>query len=316
MFIQLDNPKMKTPQIRNMKTNISFLICCYLVTTTLFSCFYYHQFKENPDSFIVNNQLNQFPIHDIYQYLYKSHDYKPSTMVKDLTELKNTSSKLILNAKNNDKEIKKIKLSLKDLRQQQEKLAAESDALAFKKAAEYTSKKVSDLIALSAEYGKQLTSLKQKMNYVPDSTDSFLKLSELALQLSKVNLQKAKEQYKASTYIAENPSSFYDTKIALKLTGINKSIQEAEKEEISLRETSVQLTTLMHEQMVEMRKNRSNLLGWADFFYYSVGISTTTTFGDIMANNQTVRIVVSIQLIISLLLLGYIINSISHRSAH
>lgn len=42
-----------------------------------------------------------------------------------------------------------------------------------------------------------------------------------------------------------------------------------------------------------------------DFFYYSVGISTTTTFGDIMASSPGARGMVTFQLLVSIFILAF-----------
>jgi Ion channel len=72
----------------------------------------------------------------------------------------------------------------------------------------------------------------------------------------------------------------------------------------------------------ELRKNRDDLLDtlggqriasldFLDFLYFSLGVSTTNTFGDIIPNSRSVRFTIIIQLIISLVLIGLFVNGLS-----
>ncbi len=60
---------------------------------------------------------------------------------------------------------------------------------------------------------------------------------------------------------------------------------------------------------------RTGRLEWIDFLYFSVGVSTTTTFGDIVPNSRLVRMVVLTQLIFSVLLVGYLVSLLGRPQA-
>ncbi|HHT0525037.1 TPA: ion channel [Klebsiella michiganensis] len=53
-----------------------------------------------------------------------------------------------------------------------------------------------------------------------------------------------------------------------------------------------------------MSKRQKEDLNFWDFFFYSIGISTTTTFGDLVANSRLIRMLVCIQLLLSILVLA------------
>ncbi|MGL1031795.1 ion channel [Vibrio vulnificus] len=54
----------------------------------------------------------------------------------------------------------------------------------------------------------------------------------------------------------------------------------------------------------------ANRLSFFDFLFYSVGISTTTTFGDITPNSSGVRILISMQLISCMFIISGLIGSV------
>jgi len=56
-------------------------------------------------------------------------------------------------------------------------------------------------------------------------------------------------------------------------------------------------------------------VGWADFLYFSACVSTTTTFGDIVANNTLVRIFVACQIFSGIIIVSLMLNAISGANA-
>ena len=51
-------------------------------------------------------------------------------------------------------------------------------------------------------------------------------------------------------------------------------------------------------------------MGILDFIYFSIGISTTSVFGDIMPNNKWLRSTISLQIIVSIVLVGLFVNAL------
>ena len=51
-----------------------------------------------------------------------------------------------------------------------------------------------------------------------------------------------------------------------------------------------------------------------DFIYFSVGISTTTTFGDMVASDRLIRAFVSLQLLLCIFIVGGFLNSVMNKN--
>ncbi|MGY5582783.1 ion channel [Vibrio cincinnatiensis] len=62
--------------------------------------------------------------------------------------------------------------------------------------------------------------------------------------------------------------------------------------------------------VIRQRDLITNRLSFFDFLFYSVGISTTTTFGDITPNSSGVRILISMQLISCMFIISGLISSV------
>lgn len=69
---------------------------------------------------------------------------------------------------------------------------------------------------------------------------------------------------------------------------------------------------------IDVLKNDMELIrgrvGWSDFAFFSVGISTTTTFGDLVANDVSTKSLVSIQLFCCLILVAGFLGSVIKQS--
>jgi hypothetical protein len=65
--------------------------------------------------------------------------------------------------------------------------------------------------------------------------------------------------------------------------------------------------------MEELRSERIDRVGFLDFVYFSIGVATGTTFGDIVPNHVFTRSIVAVQLLTSIIIVGFFVNSLSPR---
>jgi len=81
------------------------------------------------------------------------------------------------------------------------------------------------------------------------------------------------------------------------------------KLKMSLPNLNGQLGVLQNRYLVETRAK----LGPVDFLYFSIGAATTATFGDIAPNHWLVRLCVCIQVVLSVVLMGLVIDDLSKK---
>lgn len=68
--------------------------------------------------------------------------------------------------------------------------------------------------------------------------------------------------------------------------------------------------TLSTELLRRFHNQRIEKVGFMDFLYFSLLIATSNSFGDILPNTSAARLVVSLQLLIGIILIGYILSKI------
>lgn len=294
----------------NRFKNVKFLGVLYFSIILVFSLFYMILFKINTDSFILNNQLNLRPIHDAYEFLWI--DEKKEKIVlpsKDLNTLQLKIDKIINrieNAKKYLKNIEETKIILKRKRKllleensQQRDINIDKYKNIEKKLAIYTTEKT-----LIKEL-KILNSLSNKNND--------LVIANKRVILSQVTLQRLEEDLRIATYILKHMGSFSDPVLSKKIFEIDENLSVLSNKYMKYVHSIGNDRGLMYEYLNEWSSERNYLLNFIDFFYYSVGISTTTTFGDITANSHSARSLVSLQLLLSVLVMGMFFNAISLR---
>jgi len=128
--------------------------------------------------------------------------------------------------------------------------------------------------------------------------------------IAELNLEIALKIKEANDYAFNHLADFNDKKIWREI--LEKSaLQDKLRIEIDKNEKQrMQLQTKAADFL--SNRQRPDIRIW-DFFYYSVGISTTTTFGDIMASSRGARAVVTFQLLISIFILAFATNNVIHR---
>ena len=89
-----------------------------------------------------------------------------------------------------------------------------------------------------------------------------------------------------------------------------KLYQERYMYEKNIGDTRVKAINVLKNDM-ELIRGR---VGWSDFAFFSVGISTTTTFGDLVANDVVTKSLVSIQLFICLILVAGFLGAVIKQS--
>ena len=60
-------------------------------------------------------------------------------------------------------------------------------------------------------------------------------------------------------------------------------------------------------------KNRLKQIGYVDFIYFSFLTSASTNFGDIIPNTSSIRLIISFQILLSLIFLGILVNVLTNK---
>lgn len=286
----------------------------YLLSVLFFSFIYYTFWKCNPDSFIINSDLNVHPFYDINKMLWDDaeYDYKLGDEV-NLKELKKENDEYVLKRNKDKNELVKINDKIQRTERELNALYEIQNNEIDKNKEKYEQEKLSPFIIKERKLGEIIANLEKELPQKIKTEDDVRKIqfiNDKRVELATVRLEKARQSYNNADFFLHNIASFMSQETREKITTLNN-------QEIEYHEERFQLEKMMRDSRSTVIENIGRYINRyrervdiIDFFYFSIGISTTTTFGDIVASDKIIRAVVSIQLILCILIVGGFVNSI------
>lgn len=193
----------------------------------------------------------------------------------------------------------------------------EFERATFKKMNEYVQSEISEIDSEIKNKEKEIAALRSpSLPFIPnggvnETNENRLKIAELAVAIAELKLRYVEKEAEARRYGLSNLVQFQDDPEQIKHIELIKSTQAAEKEAFIAFEKVNSFRAKAYEALHAYRSQSLSKLGYFDFLYFSVGAATTATFGDISPNRTTVRILVCLQVIVSILFVGYLVNKLS-----
>ncbi|MCE0846009.1 ion channel [Buttiauxella sp. A2-C1_F] len=293
--------KKLTPHIFKGKKFKSPVFFLYPLTIFLFAGVYYVTWLARPDSFIKNNELNTTPLQNVIHLASSRDEYITPLMggIKK-SDLDERTNKLINDFNTTNEESKKLHELIAENKVKEEPLRSQLEKLWGQNSTNYvnkSTKKLESELDNKILEQKEIESKSTVSNRSEMASASALK----AIEIQQAHLDIAIAKYSASSYVLAHGMEFHDPDTLSKIKAITKSTRDARKkiESNDLKITSIKATA--YQLAISIRQDNLNYI---DFLYYSVGIATTTTFGDILANDRIIRLFVCIQLLISILILS------------
>lgn len=285
----------------------------YLVSVLVFSVIYYISWQKSPDSFIVNQELNSQPFADINQFIWGEEDNYQIGYTYSLNALKESYDKVY-------KEIASVLSQLEELKLKKAELEESSKELSKKHADElernfvtYDEKMLAPYKDAEREQQLVIERLERELPKEVETQKDVDKIKELGVEkikLAQLRVNTAAQATKNSQEVLDNPLRFVSDAINTEFNRImlleRQQYEEWRKLELSRGELRVKAI----EEISANRKLVLSKVGWVDFWFYSVGISTTTTFGDLVPNNKSTKLLVSLQLLICVFILGGFVNAV------
>lgn len=295
-----------------MMTRRLSLAIAFSSTVVVSAVIYWAIWQFRPDYFVVQPEVNLYPIGNVDLLLWEG-EYRAAPLeARELSELSTESNRLVkaakdlrereLNLRNEiarlEAELKKLSTRLEDNRSKRIELFRHQQLDAIQNDRDQLESKIVEL-----EKGLP----KEEGVYHPLRTV----VAEMRLDLSRRDLNLATKRLEVAQKIVNDfgefaePDDWQEFKAVYDQIGINL------KEIIDISSADAKLRSEAYDLVAKWRQQRSSKLGFAAFIYFSIGISTTTTFGDIIPNHSATRSIVTAQLLVSIIIVGLFVNSLS-----
>jgi len=284
----------------------------YFITILVFALAYYIFWLKNTSNFIINQDFNELTIKPIFFY-----GEIPESFTYDTMPLTTKQANELMAPKFDSLSLYKRRIENLD---SLIKINNKEDSILFKSLWKshdrnletYLNKilqsnnKIKDSISAKIDYMK-----KQLLIFTNKQQDYYnleIEIARSNYQLSLNEVSIAKMRANVYTEGLKNAVKFYDDTLYRKSVAYNN-------ERIRLEDHKSITLGKVEEAKEYIRKidftyhwSRSNRVAFSDFVYFSVITATSTGYGDILPNTKIIRILVSLQIVISLLLFGLFLN--------
>lgn len=292
----------------------STFLWLYIACIVLFAIIYTVIWSYKPDSFIVNTELNVYPFHETMLFLWE--DQKNIDNNNTDYELKKIYSEFLpyIQKINNSENALKLKNErLIEIKKESNELNIIGDQEIQETKQRLGKENVDPIRVEKLELDTKvqfLISQISKKNNLLEIYEIDQQLKETFKLREEINQKLYKTEMNNINQFLENPRSFRSEKVNHKLNELYAEEQNIDRDKINLIQDIRNNRQKLSEEFQKYYTQRKAKLGIIDFLYFSVGIATTTTFGDIIGNTKGIRALITLELIICLVLLTGLLNSI------
>lgn len=134
--------------------------------------------------------------------------------------------------------------------------------------------------------------------------------ANLRVKLAEMRVVQAEQMAEAYRYFTSNIGQFGDPQLMVQMDQLHNKTQAQARERGQASELLSQKRAELMEVAQTWRKQRLDAVSWWDFLFFSIGISTTTTYGDVVGNLMLVRSLIAIQLLICVFVMAGFVSSV------
>lgn len=290
-----------------MKHRLLKFILLYSLVVVFFAVVNWLSFRYNTTSYLISEQLNKYvaryefldPEIDLAAYHRNAKDEMPITIDGFSAMMKPSFERL--EAVNDSLLFKRDNLSA---------CKEEWDSLS-----RIASSMRDDSVRLVRErllsgYQERIDSLNRFLEG-KDSTQ--MVIEGKYVEMAQLQYEYAKKNAEIQSLIGQYIGNFIPDSLSHQIRKCNEVFLWLTMEIQELEQQRRDVSSLIRNSTVAFHENRRNAVGFMDFLYYSICVSTTVSFGDIAPNNDLTRMIAIIELLLCVILVGTILDRFVKR---
>ena len=276
----------------------------YLFIVVLFATINWLVFNINTTSFLISEQLNKYvgqheylnPEIDLAAYHRNAKDNMPITIDGFSAMMKPTFERL--EATNDSLSFNQHRLNA---------CIQEWDSLSrIASAMRYDSVKLLRERMLSG-YQEKIDSLRR---FLEGKDSTRMIIEGKYVEMAQLQYEYAKRNAEIQSLIGHYIGNFIPDSLSRQIRKCNEGYLEITIEIQELEQQRRDVSSQIRNLIVDFHENRRDAVGFLDFLYYSICISTTVSFGDIAPNSGLTRVIAIIELLFCIIIVGIIANRI------
>jgi hypothetical protein len=283
------------------------IIGLYLLIVLLFAVINWLMFKYNTTSFLISDQLNKHverydfldPEADLASYHKNAKDRMPIT-IREFGEIINPN---LANLQAINDSLKTKEKNLFDCQLLWDSLSKVASGMREDSIMEFRR----EHLAGSQE---RIDSLKRYLEG-KDSTEMIIEGKYV--ELAELQYEFAKKNAEVQSLVVQYIGNFIPDTLSLQIRKCNEDYLWISMGIQELESTRRDVSSKIRDLVADFHDNRANSVGFWDFLYYSICVSTSVSFGDIVPNNSCTRLLAIIELLLCLVLVGWIVDEIIRK---
>lgn len=299
---------------------IIFVGGLWLLSTLAYSFAYWVLWYARPDAFIVNKEFNLTPIQDLQAKLWASDGTRiwsasPSTTAAgaiELDSLMGTVAELDRTAVKAEKALAPLQSDQAQLEAELKRAVQQHSELMWANVERYKTSAAAEEQKEAQRQADLVAALEERFGPNPPSHQAIV-LADARVSLAHARYREALMAAAIGEFVLKNLGTFADAARSSEIGRLDDLLRDNSRRQTELSNRLSGVRKQAYDSLQSWYAARQSRLLWIDFLYFSVGVSTTTTFGDIIPNSRSARVAVMTQLVISVLLVGYLISLIGPR---
>lgn len=280
----------------------------YIFIVVLFTTINWFVFNINTTSFLISEQLNKYvgqheylnPEIDLAAYHRNAKDNMPITIDGFSAMMKPTFERL--EATNDSLSFNQHRLNA---------CIQEWDSLSrIVSAMRYDSVKLLRERMLSG-YQEKIDSLRR---FLEGKDSTRMIIEGKYVEMAQLQYEYAKGNAEIQSMIGQYIGNFIPDNLSRQIRKCNEDYLEITIEIQELEQQRRDVSSRIRNLIVDFHENRCDAVGFLDFLYYSICVSTTVSFGDIAPNSGLTRVIAIIELLFCIIIVGIIANRIINSS--
>jgi hypothetical protein len=300
---------------KSTRRQLSRFFALYVASAATFALVYWVVWLMSPDSFILHAELNLLPIENLRNFSWDGTSPVGETFsTDDLVTLSVRARTEIESYRRLSRLVPQIEKEIERLRSQDEAASKELMNAMVKEFDDYKDRILEPFKNTTSGLAATAADLRERIKSTKDPAyRSHLEVEEAQVQveIARINVRQARETVRIYDMFLSDLTRFQDPAMVKKSHALVDLLRNTETRLDQARSEQGVLRSKMHDIWVKAREARAGRLNYVDFLYFSLGVSTTVTFGDIIPNNRIVRGVAIAQILLSIFLVGTLVTGIS-----
>ena len=284
----------------------------YVTSVLVFSLIYYGCWLNSTDSFIVNGELNLAPLARVPMFAWdESLDDVTSPTSLGLSVLNDKVQGFISEIGKLKAEVESLDSKIETLRREQGVLGKDNQDKMLANGKRHQEQAVATAKLDVANAERTLTIFTTSLSAAQQKDAIYqIAIADMRIKIADLKVIEAKLAAEAAIYVVNNFAEFGDAAVVSQID----SLYAQERTAVLERQTKWDELVSTRRDLVSLandwRAQRASAVGWPDFLLFSIGISTTTTYGDVVGNSRFVRSVIALQLLMCIFIMAKFVSSV------